>query len=155
MRNIALSFILLSVAFAAAPAFAGPAEDATAAVTTWLDKFNAGDLNAFKAGHTQSPAIVDEFEPYVWNGAIAPQQWLESYEKDAAAKGISKSHMDYAAPIRADASGTSAYIVVPTIYSCEQGGKKRSAAGNMTFVMTKMGNQWKIASWTYSAVAPK
>ena len=29
-----------------APAQAGPAEDATAVVTTWLDKFNAGDAEA-------------------------------------------------------------------------------------------------------------
>ena len=44
---------------------------------------------------------------------------------------------------------------MPTIYSFQQGGRKKSAAGSMTFVMTKSGNDWKIASWTYSATAPK
>ena len=44
----------------AVPAQAGPAEDATAAVTTWLDKFNAGDVEAFYAGHADGAVIVDE-----------------------------------------------------------------------------------------------
>lgn len=139
----------------AAPAQAGPADDATAAVTAWLDKFNAGDVNAFKAGHAENPVIVDEFLPHLWSGPGAPQQWLEDYGKDSAAKGISGGHLDYAAPIRAESSGNSAYIVLPTIYRCQQGGKAKSAAGNMTFVMTKAGNDWKIASWTYSAPEPK
>jgi len=37
----------------------------------------------------------------------------------------------------------------------EVGERLRSAAGTMTFVMTKVGNEWKIAAWTYSAPAPK
>jgi ketosteroid isomerase-like protein len=45
--------------------------------------------------------------------------------------------------------------VLPTIYRMQQGGKAKSAAGTMTFVMTRAGNDWKIASWTYSAPEPK
>ncbi|MDP9423990.1 MAG: hypothetical protein M3Q19_14365 [Pseudomonadota bacterium] len=45
----------------AAPAQAGPAEDATAAVTSWIDKFNAGDLNAFYAAHAPDAVIIDEY----------------------------------------------------------------------------------------------
>lgn len=139
----------------ATPAVAGPAEDASAAVITWMDKFNAGDMAAFNAGHTQNPVIVDEFGPHLWTGPDAPKRWLEDYAKDSAANGISNGHMDYATPIRADATGSSAYIVMPTIYSCQQGGKKKSAAGSMTFVVSKVGQDWKIASWTYSATPPK
>ena len=146
---------LAATAAVAVPANAGPADDATAAVVTWMDKFNAGDMNAFSAGHAQNAVIVDEFSPFVWTGADAPKRWIEDYGKDAAANGISNGHMDYATPIRADARETAAYIVMPTIYSFQQGGKKKSAAGSMTFVMTKVGTDWKIASWTYSATAPK
>lgn len=154
MIRHAVIFLASAVAVAV-PANAGPADDATAAVVTWMDKFNAGDMNAFSAGHAQNAVIVDEFAPYMWTGADAPKRWLEDYGKDATAKVISNSHMDYATPIRAEASETSAYIVMPTIYSFQQGGKKKSAAGSMTFVMTKVANDWKIASWTYSAAAPK
>jgi ketosteroid isomerase-like protein len=154
MNRQAILFLAATAAFTA-PVSAGPAEDATAAVTGWLDKFNAGDVAAFSAGHAPNAVIVDEFAPYHWSGASVSQRWLEDYSKDAKANGISNGRVDYATPIRAEASGTSAYIVLPTIYRMTQGGKARSAAGTMTFVMTLVGNDWKIASWTYSAPEPK
>lgn len=146
---------LLATAAIAVPASASPAEDATAAVTTWLDKFNAGDIAAFNAGHAPNAVIVDEFAPYLWTGANASQRWLNDYAKNASAGGITNGRVDYAAPIQASADGSGAYLVLPTIYRMQQGGKAKSAAGTMTFVMTRAGDEWKIASWTYSAPAPK
>jgi ketosteroid isomerase-like protein len=154
--------MLKSICFAAAaslviamPAKAGPAEDATAAVVDWLDKFNAGDIAAFTAAHAPAAVIVDEFAPFYWSGPNAAQAWLGDYGKDATAKGISGGRLDYAAPVRAESDGKSAYVVLPTIYRCKQGGKAMSAAGHMTFIMTRADAGWKIASWTYSAPAPK
>jgi ketosteroid isomerase-like protein len=143
-----------SFAFATS-AMAGPAEEAAAAVTTWVDKFNAGDTNAFKAAHAPNAVIIDEFGPYLWSGPNAPQQWLDDYGKDAATHGITGGRLDYAAPTRAQSNGNMAYVVLPTIYRFQQAGKMKSAAGNMTFVMTKAGHDWKIASWTYSAPEPR
>ena len=62
--------------------------------------------------------------------------------------------MDYAAPVRAESDGKSAYIVLPTVYRFKQDGASMSAAGTMTFVMSNTAAGWKIASWTYSAPAP-
>ena len=149
-----LLFLAATLAIAA-PASAGPAEDATATITTWLDKFNAGDIPAFHAGHAPNAVIVDEFGPHLWSGPNASQHWLDDFNKDASAGGISEPHLDYAAPIRESASDSAAYIVLPTIYRMTQGGEAKSAAGTMTFVMTRAGNEWKIASWTYSAPVPK
>ena len=154
MMKRAKLFLAATAAFAA-PANAGPAEDATAAVTTWIDKFNAGDVAAFHAGHAANVVIVDEFAPHLWSGANAPKRWFDDYVKSANAGGISAGHIDYAAPLQATASGSTAYIVLPTIYSYQQGGRKWSAAGTMTFIMTQVGSDWKIAAWTYSAPAPK
>jgi ketosteroid isomerase-like protein len=58
------------------PATAGPAEDATVVVTTWLDKFNAGDVDAFFSAHQDGALIVDEFAPFVWGGSQSAQHWL-------------------------------------------------------------------------------
>lgn len=154
MIRQALLFLAATAAIAV-PASAGPAEDATAAVITSLDKFNGGDAAAFHAAHAPNAVIIDEFGPYLWTGPNASQRWLEDYMKDAAASGISGGRVDYAAPIRASANDSSAYIVLPTIYRMQQGGKAKSAAGTMTFVMTRVGSEWKIAGWTYSAPAPK
>jgi ketosteroid isomerase-like protein len=137
-----------------APAHAAPADDALASVSSWLDRFNAGDMDAFYAGHADNPVIIDEFAPYVWTGAKAPQTWAQDYDADARAQAITEPRMDYAAAIRAESDGKSAYIVLPTIYRFKQRGRSMSAAGTMTFVLTKAGGNWKIASWTYSAPAP-
>lgn len=136
------------------PAQATPADDAVRSVTSWIDKFNAGDMNAFYAAHSANPVIIDEFAPYVWSGKDAPHVWANAFEADAKAHGITDPRMDYAAPIRAESDGKSAYIVLPTVYRIKQNGRSMSAAGSMTFVMSRGTDGWKIASWTYSAPAP-
>ena len=154
MIRHAMIFLAMTVAVPV-PAAAGPAEDATAVVTTWLDKFNAGDVNAFKAAHAPNAVIVDEFGPLLWTGADAPQRWLDDYGKDSNAHGITGGRLDYAAPIRAESNGNTAYIVRPTIYRLQLGLNNMPAAGTFTLIIPTVANDWKIASWTYSAPAPK
>ncbi len=146
-------FAAVALAFAT-PAAAGPAEDATAAVTSWLDKFNAGDIPAFLAGHRDGALIVDEFAPYVWGGAGSAQKWAGDYTKDAEARGITGGRIDYGKPIQAASDGANAYIVLPTTYRFTQKGAKMAGAGSMTFVMTRVGGDWKISSWTYAGATP-
>lgn len=134
---------------------AGPAEDATAVVTTWLDKFNAGDADAFYAAHADGALIVDEFAPHIWGGPQSAQRWLADYMKDAEAKGISGGRVDYdKTPIQANSDGKSAYVVLPTTYRFTQKDAKMAGKGSMTIVLTRSGKDWKIASWTYSGATP-
>ena len=153
MRN---SSIILGLAamLAGAPAWAGPAEDATAAVTMLLDKFNGGDIKAFADAHRDGAVIIDEFPPYQWGGTGSVKQWGADYGKDAAAKGITAGRVDYGAPLQAHSNGTSAYVVLPTTYRFQQKGAKMAGKGSMTFVMVRDGAAWKIASWTYSGATP-
>ena len=150
-----LLFAAVSVIAWAVPAQAGPAEDATAVVTTWLDKVNAGDAEAFYAAHADGALIVDEFAPHVWGGPQSAQHWLADYMKDAEARGISGGRVDYAkTPLQANSDGKSAYVVLPTTYRFTQKGAKMAGKGSMTFVLTRSGKDWKIASWTYSGATP-
>jgi ketosteroid isomerase-like protein len=136
------------------PANAGPAEDAAAAVTSLLDKFNRGDVYAFIRGHRDDAVIIDEFAPYSWAGPGAVKTWLTAYALDSGKRGITKAWMDYDKPIQCNSDGSSAYVVVPTVYSFEQTGRKMAAKGSMTFVMAKTAEGWKISSWTYSGATP-
>jgi len=145
---------LAAATLAATPANAGPAEDATAAVTDWLDKFNAGDIPAFVAAHRDRALIVDEFAPFLWGGSGSAQRWLEDYGKDAAARGISGGRVDYGKPIQAVSDGKSAYVVLPATYRFVQQGTKMAGRGSMTFVMARSAGAWKISSWTYSGATP-
>ena len=147
--------IAMAVMAFAAPARAGPAEDATATIKGWIDKFNAGDMEAFYAGHQDGALIVDEFAPYVWQGPKSAQRWAADYMTDAKSKEISGGRVDLVgAPLQASSDGKSAYIVLPTTYRFAQRGAKMAGKGNMTFVMIRSGKDWKIASWTYSGATP-
>jgi ketosteroid isomerase-like protein len=146
--------LLALLLLVAAPATAGPVDDATAAVASVLDKFNAGDIKAFFAAHEESALIVDELAPYIWGGAGSVQRWAGDYTKDAEKRGISGGRMDYSTPVQANSDGTSAYLVLPTTYRFIQKGRKMSGKGNMTFVMSRRGADWKITSWTYAGATP-
>ena len=145
-----MAVFILSALIAAAPAAAGPAEDATRFISGIMDRFNGGDAKAFVAAHQDGALIVDEFGPYVWRGRGSAQRWIEDYAKDAKAKGISGGRVEYGKPIQASSDGTSSYVVLPTTYRFTQNGKKTAAPGSMTFVVKRAGADWKIASWTYS-----
>ena len=148
MQRTAL-LLALSLLVATA-AKAGPVDDATAVVTNVLDKFNAGDINAFFAAHQEGAVIVDEFAPFIWSGSNSAQRWAAGYAVDAKNRGISGGRVDYGRPLQATSDGASAYVVLPTTYRFIQNGKKMAGKGNMTFVMARRGTAWKIASWTYS-----
>ena len=154
MRILSTILTLAASLAVASPAWAGSAEDATTAVTSLLDKFNAGDFKAFAEAHRDGALIIDEFPPYQWGGSGSVKQWGADYEKDAAARGITAGRVDYGAPLQAHSNGGSAYIVLPTTYSFQQKGAKMVGKGSMTFVMARDGSAWKIASWTYSGATP-
>ena len=63
-----------AVAASGNPAQAGPAEDAAAAVASILDRFNAGDVDAFFRAHQDGATIVDEFAPFFWTGSGSAQR---------------------------------------------------------------------------------
>ena len=148
------AIFVAGAAFCAAPTVAAPADDAVKAVTTVLDKFNAGDIDAFVAAHRDGAVIVDEFAPYVWGGSGSVKTWLDSYAKDAEARRITDGHMDYGQPMQANSDGWNAYVVLPTTYMFKMGGKAMKGPGSMTFAMTKGNDGWKIAGWTYSGATP-
>ena len=151
--RISVLFLATALLFAA-PALAGPVEEAEAFVSTTLDRFNAGDIDAFVAAHQDNPVIIDEFAPYTWSGAGAVQRWLADYMRDAAARGISGGRVDHGRPLQSGSDGNSAYVVVPTVYRFVQNGTRMAGRGSMTFVMVRYGATWKIASWTYSGATP-
>jgi ketosteroid isomerase-like protein len=135
----------------AAPA--SPADDATKFVNTIIDKFNAGDVNAWVSAQEDNTMIVDEFGPHMWSGAGSPKHWLDDYMKDSKANGVTGGRVDYGKPLQTRVDGNSAYLVLPVTYSFVAKGTKMAEPGNMTIVLNRHSDSWKIASWTYAATA--
>ena len=149
-----LKSLALAALLAGTGAAATPADEAVKAVTIVLDKFNAGDVQAFIDAHAADAVIIDEFTPYQWSGQGSVQRWLDSYAKDSAAKKISGGHMAYGRPVQAGSDGTSAYVVLPTTYCMTQAGLRKGADGHMTFILARTETGWKISSWAYAAPQP-
>jgi hypothetical protein len=152
-RSALIVAVFTSTLLVAAPASAGPAEEATGFVTSIMDKFNGGDSKAFVAAHEDNAVIVDEFGRHIWTGTGTAKQWLDDFTKMSSADGITSPRVDYGKPLQANSDGNFAYVVLPTTYRFVQKGAKMAEPGSMTFVVHHYGQQWKIVSWTYSGGA--
>lgn len=151
LKMLALATLLWTTAGNAA---AAPADDAVKAITTTLDKFNGGDVQAFIDAHTADAVIIDEFAPYQWTGEGSVKRWLDDYAKDSAARKIEGGRIVYGKQTQGSSFGEKAYVVLPTTYCMTEAGIPKAGEGNMTFVMTQASGSWKIAGWTYSAPLP-
>lgn len=156
MRKSALIIIAAAtILLVSGPAVAAPADEATAFVTSIIDKFNSGDTSAFLKAHQDNAVIVDEFGRHMWTGSGTAKRWLDEYMAMSKAEGVTAPRMDYGRPTMADSDGKTAYVVLPTTYHFVQKGMKMSETSSMTFVLNNDGKAWKIASWTYAGEPPK
>ena len=128
-----------------------PADEATQFVTAIMDKFNAGDVKAWVSAQADNTLIVDEFAPHTWSGPGSAQRWVDAYMKDSQTNGITGGRVDYGKPLQATSDGTTAYVVLPTTYRFIRKGTKMAEPSSMTFAMKRVGQDWKITSWTFSA----
>ena len=62
--------------------------------------------------------------------------------------------MKYGQPTRTEIEGDVAYVIVPTIYLYKEHGNAITEEGQMTFVLHREADVWKISAWTWSGVKP-
>ena len=60
--------------------------------------------------------IMDEVPPYVWHGAQAFKTWAADLERDETKRAITDQKVTLGAVTRIETDGTSAYVVVPSVY---------------------------------------
>ena len=148
---LVLTTILMAIVFAGA---AAPA-DVVAPIHQFIDGFNTGDVKSAYAAYTSGDiVIVDEFAPHLWTGPHAPQDWAADYDKHAQATGVSDGSVKYGAPTRTEVQGDFAYVILPTVYSYKEHGQAMTEDGQMTFVLHREKDAWKISAWTWTGTAP-
>ena len=135
----------------ATPALAAdPAGPARAAIDAFAAAFANGDMAAAKATYIANPVIIDEPPPYMWSGRNAFDTWLADLGKDSKAAGRTAESLVIGRTLRAEMSGSAAYVIVAATYSFTQNGKAMAEPGRMTFVVHKQAVGWKIASWAWT-----
>ncbi|HEY0649946.1 nuclear transport factor 2 family protein [Phenylobacterium sp.] len=143
---------LIGVLMIATPS-AGAAADAQlmAPINQFIDSFNKGDAAAAEAAHAKDGVmIVDEPAPHLWQGAGAFKAWAADLEKDAKAKGQTDQMVKVSPATREEVTGDRAYVIVPAAYSFKEKGVAMRAEAQMTYVLRKGADGWKIQSWTWT-----
>lgn len=153
MRNLfAMLCIALGVnAFAAT----GDAQQPADAIKRFIDSFDKGDIAAAEATHAADVVIIDEVEPYVWQGRDAFKHWLADLEKHDTAGGVTDGNVKLGETLREEITGDTAYVVMATDYTFKQKGVAMKEPSQMTFALRKERDGWRIAGWTFAGPKPK
>jgi len=153
MKKIILSLLVIALVIPVAQA--APPADVTAPIHQFIDGFNTGDVKSAYAAYASGDiVIVDEFAPHLWVGPQAAHNWAADYDKHTQATGVSDGSVKYGAPTRTEVEGSTAYVVIPTVYNYKEHGKAVAEEGQMTFVLRMEQGTWKIAGWTWTGVEP-
>lgn len=123
-------------------------------IATFGAAFNKGDVVAAKAMMVPAASIVDEVAPFGWGGPAAFDTWLSDLSKSEAAEGKTGGVVAISAPSRELIAGDRAYAVAPATYTFKQKGTLMRETAQITFVMAKTSDGWKIAGFTWTGPDP-
>jgi hypothetical protein len=134
----------------ASPAVAQQAE-VLVAVNHFVDGFNKGDLKVLLSSCANETSIIDEFPPHEWHGAGACKRWMDDYNSNAKANGITDGLVTLGKPSHVDVTGDRAYVVIPSTYTWKQKGVAMREDGSaFTFAMHKEKEGWKFTGWSWA-----
>jgi ketosteroid isomerase-like protein len=155
MRHLALAAVVcICLGMGASAQAQAQATDpqVVAPINKFMDAFNKGDMAAAAATHAADAdlAIADEVPPFQWRGAQAFKSWADDLTADAKKNGLTDQHVSVGKPTRVEIDGTSAYVVVPSVYSFKKGGVAMQEKAQMTFILKKGASGWLIHGWTWT-----
>lgn len=155
MRQLALgALVWICLAVGVTAQAQAPATDPqlVAPINKFVDAFNKGDMAAAAATHAADAglAIADEVPPFMWRGAQAFKSWADDLTADAKKNGLTDQHVALGKPTRVEIDGTSAYVVVPSVYSFKKGAVAMQEKAQMTFTLKKGASGWLIHGWTWT-----
>jgi ketosteroid isomerase-like protein len=148
-----LSLLLATIACVAAPAVSAHDAAVEAPIQRMMDGFNKGDIAAVRALHVASPTIVDNVAPFAWSGPGAFDRWLADLAKGEAAAGKTNGVVTFAPVVDEVVSGDRAYVVTRSSYAYKQNGRAMRETGYTSFVLVKVGSEWKVDSWSWASPA--
>lgn len=150
MRKIAVG--LFSAVLMASSASATPDEvDVIRKVREFIDSYNKGELTAAVSLCAAQSSVIDEFPPYVWQGATGCADWSKDFDARSKKLGISVSRVTLGRA-RIDVSENRAYVVVPATVAFKQNGKQLAKQNPiLTVTLLSEGNGWQITSLALAA----
>jgi ketosteroid isomerase-like protein len=151
MRHVilALAVAATTASFAVVPAIASDKTDALATVAKWTSDFNKGDSKAFLAACAPDAVIIDEFAPFIWQGANACSVWATANDAENKRLGSTGGVLTTGKPLHVTVTGDHAYVVLPAKFADTENGKPVTQSATWTVTLHKTGTAWSISgsSW--------
>lgn len=142
--------IATALLLTAGPAYASDETDIMAVINKMNDAMTKNDMKTAAGTYTANAALIDEFPPHFWSGSGAFDTWGADYGTFAKAQGDTDAKVTTQKPTHLSVNGEHAYVVVPSVLTFKEHGKKMAEHGLWTFAMQKSGAEWKIAGWAWA-----
>lgn len=147
--KLALAVCLATTTFTAARA--DDKADVLATARKFDTAFNAGDTKTAFALCSSNTVIIDDFAPFVWQGANTCQTWLNALAAYDKQMGITDEKVTLGAPWKVSVAGDRAYVVLSTTYTHKTNGKPTVESGAVwTMTMQKTSTGWIITGWAWA-----
>jgi ketosteroid isomerase-like protein len=117
-------------------------------VRQFVDSFNRGDV---KTACANQSTIIDEFPPYLWQGATACTDWSNDFDAYREKNGITDPKITLGLGQHVDVTGDRAYVVVQAHLTFKKKEKRLSERDPMlTVSLQKIADTWRIVGWAWS-----
>ena len=121
------------------------------AVHHYISAFNRGDMDAMAATFTVPGLILDGMVPHVWQGPTATQDWYRDVLIEGKRHGATDYYVSVGEPLHNNATGDSAYVVVPASMTLKVHGQPVTQTGAIfTVALRKLAEGWRIAAWSWA-----
>jgi hypothetical protein len=134
----------------ATQAAASDKSDVLAVVKQLADSQNKNDMKAFVAACAAQATIVDEFAPFVWQGATACSDWWNANDANNKQIGSTDGVLVYGKPVHVAVTGDRAYAVLPAKFTDTEKGKKVVEHAIWVVTLQKGGAGWSMTGSTWA-----
>lgn len=97
--------------------------------------------------------IVENFAPYVFDGANAVSRWWRGFRAHAAAGELANLQASFGAAQDYDRTGDTVFFTLPTRWSGTTGGRGFVEHGGWAFVLVLESGAWRIRSYAWAVTS--
>jgi len=142
---------LIAIMLMAGSASASETLDVMRTVWHYVDSVNKGDVKTALGDCAAQSSIIDEFPPYLWQGATGCADWSSDFDAYVKKNGMTDPKVTLGLLRHADVAGDRAYVVVPATFTFKKNGKRFNERSSIwTLALQKVAGSWRITGWAWA-----
>jgi hypothetical protein len=142
---------LFALLMATETASASDMSDVMRTVWRFVGSLNKGDVKAALDTCAPQTSIIDEFPPYLWQGASGCAEWSADFDAYIKKNGMTAPKVTLGLLRHVDVSGDRAYVVIPASFRFKKSGRQFNERNSIwTLTLLKVAEGWRIAGWAWA-----